>query len=124
MRRLRNAPKTPLAVAGILATPLFFVALMAFSLVLDKPSVELTKRGAEILADPARSTVAAIYLLSIGVSALVVLIGVLALLLPVRAAVFVSPSARSESRSRCFFRSTRRRRSTRRAIPTGSISFR
>ena len=40
MRRLRNAPKTPLAVAGILATPLFFVALMAFSLVLDKPSVE------------------------------------------------------------------------------------
>ena len=52
MHRLRNAPKTPLAVAGILATPLFFGALMAFSLVLDKPSVEVTKRGAEILADP------------------------------------------------------------------------
>ena len=89
MRRLRHAPKAPLAVAGILATPLFFVALMAFSLVLDKPSVDVTTKGAEVLGDPARATIAAIYLLSIGVSALVVLIGVLALLLPVRAAVFV-----------------------------------
>ena len=61
MRRLRHAPKAPLAVAGILATPLFFVALMAFSLLLDKPSVEVTRRGAEVLADPARATVAAIY---------------------------------------------------------------
>ena len=91
MRRLRHVSKAPLAVAGILATPLFFVSLMAFSLVLDKPSVDVTRNGAEVLADPARSTVAAIYLLSIGVSALVVLIGVLALLLPVRAAVFVPP---------------------------------
>ena len=89
MRRLHHAPKAPLAVAGILATPLFFVALMAFSLVLDKPSVDVTTKGAEVLGDPARGTIAAIYLLSIGVSALVVLIGVLALLLPVRAAVFV-----------------------------------
>ncbi len=91
MRRLRHAPKAPLAVAGILATPLFFVSLMAFSLVLDKPSVDVTKNGAEVIADPARSTVAAIYLLSIGVSVLVVLMGVLALLVPARAAVFVPP---------------------------------
>ena len=62
---------------------------MAFSLVLDKPSVDVTTKGAEVLGDPARATIAAIYLLSVGVSALVVLIGVLALLLPVRAAVFV-----------------------------------
>ncbi len=89
MHRLRRAPKAPLAVAGILATPLFFVGLMAFSLLLDKPSVEVTRRGAEVLADPARATVAAIYLLSLGVSALVVLIGILALLLPARVAVFV-----------------------------------
>ena len=85
MRRLRRAPKAPLAVAGILATPLFFVGLMAFSLLIDKPSVEVTRRGAEVLADPARATVAAIYLLSLGVSALVVLMGALALLLPARA---------------------------------------
>jgi len=91
VRRLRHAPKAPLAVAGILATPLFFVALMAFSLLLDKPSVEVTRRGAEVLADPARATVAAIYLLSFGVSALVLLIGVLAVLLPARVAIVVPP---------------------------------
>jgi hypothetical protein len=91
VRRLRHAPKAPLAVAGILATPLFFVSLMTFSLVLDKPSVDVTTKGTEVLGDPAQSTIAAIYLLSIGVSALVVLVGALALLLPVRAAVFVSP---------------------------------
>ena len=83
--RLRQAPKAPLAVAGILATPLFFVGLMAFALLVDKPSVQVTATGAEVLADPLRSTVAAIYLLALGVSALVVLIGVLALLLPARA---------------------------------------
>lgn len=91
IRRLRRAPKAPLAVAGLLATPLFFVSLMAFSLLLEKPSVDVTKRGAEVLADPARATIGAIYLFSLGVSALVVLIGVLALLFPRRAAVFVPP---------------------------------
>jgi hypothetical protein len=89
IHRLRRAPKAPLAIAGILATPLFFVALMAFSLVLEKPSVEVTRRGVEVLADPARATVAAIYLLALGISALVVLIGIIALLLPARVAVFV-----------------------------------
>ena len=38
MRRFRGASKAPFAVAGILAVPLFFVALMAFSLKIDKPS--------------------------------------------------------------------------------------
>jgi hypothetical protein len=91
VNRLRRAPRAPLAIAGILATPLFFVGLMAFSLWLDKPSVEVTRRGAEVLGDPVRGTVATIYLLSFGVSALVVGIGVLALLLPPRVAVFVPP---------------------------------
>jgi len=91
VRRLRRAPRAPLAVAGVLATPLFFVSLMAFSLLLDEPSVEVTRRGAEVLADPARTTVAAIYLLSFGVSALIVLIGVLGLLLPARMAIFIPP---------------------------------
>jgi hypothetical protein len=88
--RLRRAPKGPLAVAGILATPLFFVSLMAFSLLLDEPSQEMIRRK-EVLGDPAGSTVAAIYGLSFAVSALVVMIGVGALLLPRRAAIYVPP---------------------------------
>ena len=91
--RIRRAPRAPLAVAAILATPLFFVALMAFSLLLDEPSVHVTANGREVLGDPLRSTVALIYLLAFGVSALVVLVGVLALLLPGRTAVFVPPVA-------------------------------
>ncbi len=93
MSRLRSAPKAPLSVAGILATPLFFAALMAFSLLVDKPSVEVTKRGVEVLGDPLRTTVATIYLLSFGVSACVVLVGVAALLLPTRAGIVVSALA-------------------------------
>jgi hypothetical protein len=86
---LRRAPKSPLAVAGILATPLFFVALMAFSLKLDKPSVQIGKSGAKVLGDPSGSTVATIYLLSFGVSALVVLVGAVALLAPARVAIII-----------------------------------
>jgi len=66
---------------------------MAFSLLLDEPSVEVTRRGTEVLGDPVRATVATIYLLSFGVTALVVLIGALAMLLPARAAIFVPPIA-------------------------------
>ena len=49
LRRIRRAPKAPLSVAGILATPLFFVALMSFSLRLDEPpfgSRQTRRRGA------------------------------------------------------------------------------
>jgi len=58
--RVRRAPRAPLAVAGILATPLFFVALMSFSLWLDRPSTRVGKNGAEILGDPPGSTIAKI----------------------------------------------------------------
>ena len=77
--RFRHTRKPPLAVAGILATPLFFVALMAFSLWLDKPTVTVNENGAEVLADPSRATVGKIYLLSFGVSAAILLVGVAAL---------------------------------------------
>jgi hypothetical protein len=87
--RLRRARKAPLSVAAILATPLFFVALMAFSLWLDEPSMEVAPNGAEVLGDPTRGTVATIYLLSFAVSGGIVLIGVAALLLPTRIAIFV-----------------------------------
>jgi hypothetical protein len=73
-------------VAGILATPLFFVALMAFSLLLDKPTVHVAKGGAEVLGDPLKSTVLKIYLYSFGVSFALVLVGVVAMLLPRRVA--------------------------------------
>ena len=84
MQRLRRAPRAPLAVAGILATPLFFVSLMAFSLLLDKPTVHVAKSGAEVLGDPLKSTVLEIYLYSFGLSIALVLVGVVAMLLPGR----------------------------------------
>jgi len=66
--RLRKAPKAPLAVAGILATPLFFVALMAMSLALEKPSVHHVLRNGKVVAklgDPLGSTERAIWLLAL-----------------------------------------------------------
>jgi hypothetical protein len=89
-QRLRRAPKAPLSVAGILATPLFFVALMSFSLRVDEPSVEVTRAGAEVLGDPLRTTVWTIYLLAFAFSACEVLVGVGALLLPTRVGVIVA----------------------------------
>jgi hypothetical protein len=79
--RLRGASKAPLAVAGILAPPLFFVGLMAFSLKVDKPSHQLTSKGKLVLADPTKGTVGTIYLLAFAVAAAVVVVGALAMLL-------------------------------------------
>jgi hypothetical protein len=87
--RLRGASKTPVAVAGILAVPLFFVALMAFSLRFDKPSHHLTQNGAVVVGDPAKGTIGTIYLLAFAVSAALVLVGVLAMLLRSRLATVV-----------------------------------
>jgi hypothetical protein len=91
--RLRVASKAPLAVAGILAVPLFFVGLMAFSLKLDKPSHHLTKKGTLTLGDPTKGTVGTIYLLAFAVPAGVVLVGILASLLRSRLAPIVSAAA-------------------------------
>lgn len=89
MNRLRGASKAPLAVAGILAVPLFFTGLMAFSLKLDKPSTHLTTRGTLALGDPTKGTVGTIYLLAFAVSAAVVVAGLLAMLLRSRLATIV-----------------------------------
>ena len=89
IRRIRHAKKAPLAVAGILATPLFFVSLMAFSLLLDEPTV--LENGT--LADPSRGLVATIYLCAFGVSLLVVAVGVLSLLLQARVGIYIPPVA-------------------------------
>lgn len=90
IERLRRAPRAPLAVAGILATPIFFVALMSFSLWLDEPSSRVGKNGAVILGDPLGSTIAKIYLASFAVSFGLVLVGVLAMFLPGRVAGVVA----------------------------------
>ena len=89
MSRLHGASKAPVAVAGILAVPLFFAALMAFSLKFDKPSHHLTKKGAVALGDPTKGTIGTIYLLALAVSAALVLVGVLAMLLRSRLATIV-----------------------------------
>src|SRR5438132_468330 len=77
--RLRKAPKAPLAVAAILATPLFFVALMAMSLAIEKPSVHHVLKNGNIVAklgDPLGSTERAIWLLALVPPIGLVLIGV------------------------------------------------
>ena len=84
MSRVRGASKAPLAVAGILAVPLFFVGLMAFSLKLDKPS-----QHGKTLGDPTKGTVGTIYLAALAVSAGLVLVGLLAMLLRSRLATVI-----------------------------------
>lgn len=89
MNRFRGASKAPLAVAGILALPLFFVGLMAFSLELDKPSQHMTKKGTLALGDPTKGTVGTIYLVALAVVGALVLVGALAVLLRSRLAAVV-----------------------------------
>jgi hypothetical protein len=82
--RLRKAPRTPLAVAGILATPLFFVALMAMSLAVEKPSVDFVLRQGKLVArlgDPSGSTERTIWLLAIVPPLVLVVVGVCAMLI-------------------------------------------
>lgn len=88
MRRLRKASRAPLAVAGILAAPLFFVALMAFSLKFDKPAGSTPN-----LADPTKGTVLTIYLVALAVAGALVLVGALSSLWRSRLAIVVPAGA-------------------------------
>jgi hypothetical protein len=82
MPRLRAASKAPLAVAGILTMPLFFVALMAMSLAVEKPSVtHVGKLHTAVLGDPSGSTEAKIWLLAVVPPLALVLLGLGAMLL-------------------------------------------
>jgi hypothetical protein len=92
MRRLRTATKAPVAVAGILAMPLFFVALMAMSLAVEKPSVgHALKHGkaVTVLGDPTGTTEAKIWLLALVPALALVLLGVATMLIG-RAGVVVT----------------------------------
>jgi hypothetical protein len=86
---LRGTSRAPLAVGAILAVPLFFVALMAFTLKVDKPSHSVSKDGAVVLGDPTKGTLGKIYLLALAASAVLLLVGVLARLLRSRLAVIL-----------------------------------
>ena len=84
MPSLRMAPRTPLAVAGILAMPLFFVGLMAMSLAVEKPSVQHAvkhHKAVTVLGDPTGSTEAKIWLLAIVPPLALLLLGLAAMLL-------------------------------------------
>jgi hypothetical protein len=89
VKRFRGTSKAPLAVAAILAVPLFFVGLMAFTLRVDKPSHYLRKDGTVGIGDPTKATIGTIYLLALAVAAALVLVGLLARLLRSRLAVIV-----------------------------------
>lgn len=92
MHRLRTATKAPVAVAGILAMPLFFVALMAMSLAVEKPSVgHALKHGKTltVFGDPTGTTEAKIWLLALVPPFALVLLGVAAMLVG-RAGVVVA----------------------------------
>jgi hypothetical protein len=78
VRRPRLESKAPLAIGGILALPLFFVALMAFSLKLDKPSHHAGTTAALRLGDPTKGTLGTIYLLALAVAGGIVVVGALA----------------------------------------------
>ena len=89
MRRFRGASKAPFAVAGILSVPLFFVALMAFTLKIDKPSHFVRKDGTIGLGDPTKGTIGTIYLLAFAAAATLLVVGFLARPLRSRLAVIV-----------------------------------
>jgi hypothetical protein len=91
--RLRLKSKAPVSVAGILSVPLFFVALMAFSLRIDKPTHSLSAAGHVLYGDPTKGTVGTIYALSFAVAIGIVLVGVLASLLRSRLATIIPASA-------------------------------
>ena len=86
----RRRTRAPLAVAGILAMPLFFVGLMAMSLAVEKPSVRhVGKLGKAVPGDPTGTTEAKIWLLAVLFPLVLVLIGAASMALR-RTGVFVT----------------------------------
>jgi hypothetical protein len=75
LRRFRTERRTPLAVGALLAGPVFFVSLMAFSLDFEKPRVLASGK----LADPSSSTEWKIWLVALVPSLAIVLVGALAI---------------------------------------------
>ena len=77
--KARSRSKLPLAVGCILSMPLFFAALMAMSLAVEKPTVHhLLKHGKPVveLGDPTGANEAAVWLLALATAVFVVVVGV------------------------------------------------
>jgi hypothetical protein len=80
--KARSRSKVPLAVGGILSMPLFFAALMAMSLAVEKPTVHhLLKNGKAVveLGDPSGGNEAAVWLLAFATGSFVLVVGAAAI---------------------------------------------
>lgn len=77
LRLFRGRSKAPLALAGLLSVPLFFAALMASSLAIDRPRIFHRIRGGKAVlhyAQPSNATEAKIWLLSLVPVAILLLV--------------------------------------------------
>src|SRR6266516_439556 len=81
----RGRSRAPLAIAAFIAIPLFFSALMASTLALEKPHKFEWMRGGRLLTtwhDPTQGNVAAIWLWALVPPLVLVVIGLIAMRLP------------------------------------------
>jgi hypothetical protein len=87
----RVVSKRPLAVAAMLATPLFFVSLLASSLKYEKPSVSLAVKHGKavvVLGNPTGSNELTIWLVALVPSVIVLIVGAFAIYAPWFGVVF------------------------------------
>ncbi len=85
LRSFRKRPRAPIIVAGLLATPLFFSTVMAASLAVESPvGIHFLYHGRKVLKylPPTSSNEAAIWGLAFAVIAILLLVGLAAMLIP------------------------------------------
>jgi hypothetical protein len=83
--RFRRAPQAPLAIAGVLAVPLFFSSLMASTLALERPLKYEWRSAGKLLTtyhQPTASNEAKIWLFALLPSLILLAVGVVARLVP------------------------------------------
>jgi hypothetical protein len=83
--RLRQSPRAPLAIAGLIAVPLFFCSLMAASLALEKPHTYQWRSGGKLLTTwhpPTNANEARIWLWALVPPLLLLAVGFGAMLVP------------------------------------------
>jgi hypothetical protein len=83
--RLREAPRAPLAIAGLISVPLFFCSLMGASLALEKAHTYQWRSGGRLLTtwhSPTTGTEARIWIWALVPSLLLLAVGLGAMLIP------------------------------------------
>lgn len=83
--RFRRAPRAPLAIAGIMAVPLFFASLMASTLALEKPLKYEWRSAGKLLTtyhQPTGTNEAKIWLFALLPALILVTVGVVATVIP------------------------------------------